>query len=108
MGDDESMTRARWTSAKFVRNQLRIVLDNTYNPEQEPEDSMTEADLVVSHEDFLRIIRPALGTMSPTDAMAILKRSAFMIFGKKHITYRLPSETPFRPIAFATPRPASS
>ena len=57
---------------------------------------MTEADLVVSHEDFLRIIRPALGTMSPTDAMAILKHSAFMIFGKKHITYRLPSETPIQ------------
>ena len=28
VGDDESMTRARWTSAKFVRHQLREVLDN--------------------------------------------------------------------------------
>jgi hypothetical protein len=38
------------------------------------------------------MIRPALGNMSRTDAMAILKRSAFVIFGKQHITYRLPSE----------------
>lgn len=30
--------------------------------------------------------------MSRTDAMAILKRSAFSVFGKNHITYRLPAE----------------
>ena len=89
VGDDESMTRARWTSAKFVR---REVLDNSYNPDAEPEDNNLESDLMVSHEDFFLMIRPALGSMSRTDAMAILKRSAFIIFGKKHITYRLPPE----------------
>ena len=92
VGDDESMTRARWTSAKFVRNQLRIVLDNTYNPDAEPEDNNTEDALSVSFDDFFLMIRPALGSMSRTDAMAILKRSAFMIFGQKHITFRLPSQ----------------
>ena len=92
VADDESMTRARWTSAKFVRHQLREVLDNSYNPDAEPEDNNLDSDLVVSHEDFFLMIRPALGSMSRTDAMAILKRSAFVIFGKKHITYRLPSE----------------
>ena len=92
VGDDESMTRARWTSAKFVRHQLRIVLDNAFNPDAEPEDNNTEDALTVSHEDFFLMIRPALGNMSRTDAMAILKRSAFVIFGKQHITYRLPSE----------------
>lgn len=92
VGDDESMTRARWTSAKFVRHQLREVLDNAYNPDAEPADNNLDSDLVVSHEDFFLMIRPALGTMSRTDAMAILKRSAFIVFGKNHITYRLPSE----------------
>ena len=76
VGDEESMTRARWTSAKFVRHQLRVVLDNSYNPEAEPEDNLTDADLVVSHKDFWLMIRPAMGTMSKTDGMAILKRSA--------------------------------
>ena len=38
------------------------------------------------------MIRPALGAMARTDAMAILKRSAFIVFGKEHISYRLPSE----------------
>ena len=92
VGDDESMTRARWTSAKFVRHQLRIVLDNAFNPDAEPEDNKTEEALVVAHEDFFLMIRPALGTMSRTDAMAILKRSAVVVFGNKHVTYRLPSE----------------
>ena len=92
VGDDESMTRARWTSAKFVRHQLRIILDNAFNPDAEPEDNNTEDALTVSHDDFFLMIRPALGNMSRTDAMAILKRSAFVVFGKQHITYRLPSE----------------
>jgi hypothetical protein len=38
------------------------------------------------------MIRPVLGSMLSTDAMAILKRSAIIIFGKTHITYRFPSE----------------
>ena len=92
VGDDESMTRARWTSAKFVRHQLREVFDNAYNPDAGPADNNLDSDLVVSHEDFFLTIRPALGTMSRTDAMAILKRSAFIVFGKNHITFRLPSE----------------
>lgn len=79
-------------AASFVRHQLRIVLDNAFNPDAEPEDNNTEDALTVSHEDFFLMIRPALGNMSRTDAMAILKRSAFVIFGKQHITYRLPSE----------------
>ena len=92
VGDDESMTRARWTSAKFVRNQLRIVLDNAYNPDAEPSDNDTKQALTVSHDDFFLMVRPALGSMPKTDAMAIFKRSAFIIFGRKHITFRLPSE----------------
>ena len=89
------MTRARWTSAKFVCCQLRVVLDNSYNPGAGPGGNNLESDRNVSHEDFFLMILPALGSMprTRTDAMAILKRNAFIIFGQKHITYRLPSET---------------
>ena len=72
VGDDEPMTR----------NQLRIVLDNSYNPEQEPEDHLNPEDLVVSHRTFKAMIRPALGEMSDADAMAIMKRSVFTVIGK--------------------------
>lgn len=89
---DAPMKRARWASAKYVRHQLRVVPDNAYNPDAEPEDNKSDSDLVVSHEDFFLMIRPVLGSMLSTDAMAILKRSAIIIFGKTHITYRFPSE----------------
>ena len=82
------MTRERWTNSKFVRHQLRIVLDNAYNPEAEPEDDLTETALTVQHEEFFRMMRPALGNISVTDAMAILKRSAVVIFSKKFIYNR--------------------
>ena len=81
------MTRARWTNAKFVRNQLRIVLDNSYNPDAEPGDNLNDEDSVVSHTAFFSMIRPALGIMANTDAMAVLKRSVVVIFGKNHITF---------------------
>ena len=91
--DDAPMKRARWTSAKYVRHQLRVVPDNAYNPDAEPEDNdKSDSDLVVSHEDFFLMIRPVLGSMLRNDAMAILKRSAIIIFGKTHITYRFPSD----------------
>ena len=76
VADDETMTRERWTTAKFVRNQLRIVLDNAYNPEVEPqtETDFMDQERAIPHEAFYSMIRPALGNISVTDAMAILKR----------------------------------
>ena len=84
------MTRERWTNAKFVRNQLRIVLNIAYNPEFEPVDDMTEAALTITHEDFHRMIRPALVNISTTDAMAILKCAVFVVFSKEFVYFRLP------------------
>ena len=78
VGNDESMTPARWTSAKFVRRQLRIVLDNGCNPDAEPEDNKTDEDLIISHNGSFLMIRPALGSMSRTDAIAILNRSQLL------------------------------
>ena len=88
------MTRERWTNAKFVRNQLRIVLDNAYNPEAEPAMDSLQNARKISHEAFYNMIRPALGNIAVADAMAILKRSVFMIFSKKFVYFRLPSQQP--------------
>lgn len=92
VADEQTMTRERWTNAKFVRHQLRIVLDNAYNPDAEPADGLMETALTVQHDDFFHMMRPALGNISVTDAMAILKRSAVVIFSKKFIYYRMPSQ----------------
>ena len=96
VADDETMTWERWTNAKFVRNQLRIVLDNAYNPEAEPqtETDFMDQERTIPHEAFYSMIRPALGNISVTDAMAILKRSVFVIFSKKFVYYRLASQQP--------------
>eukprot|EP00969_Alexandrium_andersonii_P189823 8387196-Alexandrium_andersonii.AAC.1 len=50
---------------------------------------MPEA-LKISGKDFLEIVAPALGHCSKADAMAILKRSVFLVFGKKFFYYRTP------------------
>ena len=35
VADQETLTRERWTAAKFHQNQLRIVIDNSYDPKEE-------------------------------------------------------------------------
>lgn len=92
VSDTETLTRERWTAAKFVQHQCRIVIDNLYDPAAEPELPQCEPKSTITHEDFMKMIRPALGCMSKVDAMAILKRAVFMIFSKKSIIYRVPGE----------------
>ena len=38
VGDTETILKERWTAAKFVMHQLRVILDNQYDPSAEPED----------------------------------------------------------------------
>ena len=96
VGDNETILKERWTAAKFVRNQLRVVLDNLYDPGAEPDWEIGLAtSSVVTHEAFVKIVQPALGYLSNADKMAILKRGAFIVFTKKNsIIYRIPGELP--------------
>ena len=96
VGDNETILKERWTAAKFVRNQLRVVLDNLYDPGAEPDWEIGLAtSSVVTHEAFVKIVQPALGYLSNADKMAILKRGAFILFTKKNsIIYRIPGELP--------------
>ena len=73
-----------------MQGQLRIVIDNTYAA-----DGVIAPDVsMLSHDDFIKMIRPAIGYISDADSRAILKRSVFMVFTKDSIYYRPPSERP--------------
>ena len=82
----------RWTAAKFVMHQLRIVVDNQYNPEGQEGDVDGVFSAEVSHESFMKLVRPAVGYIANADAMAILKRAAFIVFAEKYIYFRPPTE----------------
>ena len=92
VGDEETILKERWTAAKFVQHQLRIVLDNQYEPKDQPEDAGMCDSLCISHAAFMKLVRPAIGYIASADAMAILKRAVFIIFAKDHIYYHPPSE----------------
>ena len=87
VGDEEGMLKERWNAAKFVKGQSRIVVDNAY--------VALEVDLNasdISHEEFVKMIRPVLGYISDTDTRAILKRGCFIVFTKDSVYFRPPSQ----------------
>ena len=94
VGDQETILKERWTAAKFVQHQLRIVIDNQYDPTEEPTDDGMPHDLQVAHASFLKIVKPAIGYIPTADSMAILKRAVFLVFTKNFIYFRPPSERP--------------
>lgn len=73
-------------------HQLRIVVDNQYNPDGQEGDAEGCFSAEVSHESFMKLVRPAIGYIANAHAMAILKRGAFIIFSEKYIYFRPPSE----------------
>ena len=90
VGNQETISKERWTAAKFVQHQLRIVLDNQYDPADEPPEVPLED--FISHSAFMKLVKPALDYIANADARAILKRAAFMVFTKNFIYYRFPTE----------------
>ena len=90
VGDQETILKERWTAAKFVQHQLRIVLDNQYDPADEPPEAFLQDS--IPHTAFMKLVKPALGYIAAADARAILKRAVFMVFSKEWIYYRPPTE----------------
>ena len=90
VGDQETILKERWTAAKFVQHQMRIVLDNQCDPADEPPEVALED--FISHTAFMKLVKPALGYIAAADARAILKRAVFMVFTKDFIYYRFPTE----------------
>ena len=91
----EAMSYERWGAAKWVRNQLRIGLDNKWDTAIE-ELVMTrnpEAPLM-TYEEFMDMIKPALPkNISQADAAAVVKRTSVVVNGKKRVWVKLAKET---------------
>jgi hypothetical protein len=90
VSDEESITRERWTAAKFVQGQLRLVCDNKYEHLPDLEESEVKE---VTHKDFMDLIRPALPSdATRANAMALLKRATIIVNSKRWLYFRAPGE----------------
>ncbi|CAE7440817.1 unnamed protein product [Symbiodinium natans] len=73
----ECHTVERWTAARFVQHQLRVVCDNKVDENAEPDDT---CDTTTSFEIFFEMIKPAFNEKaSRQDIMACLKRAHFVV-----------------------------
>lgn len=95
VGEEETMTKERYNAAKFVRNQLRIICDNSYccvaeknwldDPEvlqaSSDEDSSEDAadGKVIPLAMFLDMCKPAMGDKGKPHVTAIMKRAHFIL-----------------------------
>ena len=85
----EVHTVARWTAARFVRNQLRIICDSRVNEDAEPR----KGTGYVSLKAFMEMIQPAFpDKASKQDIMACLKRSHWVV-NLRHGVYLRPAGT---------------
>ena len=75
---EEAYTVERWTTTKFVKNQLRILCDNRVNGKAEDKLKPGENTIPFSH--FLDIIAPAFPEKAERqDIIACLKRAHFVV-----------------------------
>jgi hypothetical protein len=90
VSDEEAITRERWTSAKFVQGQVRLVCDNKHHAIKDLED---RNDTTISHQDFMLMMAPAFPPdITNANAMALLKRSVVFINTKRWLYFRAPGE----------------
>ena len=88
VGNNEGILKQRWTAAKFVQGQLRVIIDNSYANLEVANPQATS----ISHDEFVKMIGPALGHIPSADTRAILKRSVFIVFAKGCVYHRPPSQ----------------
>ena len=88
---ENTLVDARYRAAKFVRNQVRILLNNEWGDEKEPKMSMGDT---VTWEAFRDMFSPAVNNASLPHMMAILKRATVVIAGALAVYVRLASEHP--------------
>ena len=80
---------ARYRAAKFVRNQTRILLNNEWNPEAEPD---LQFHSQIGWADFKKMISTTFNDASMPHLMAILKRATVILAGSKAVYVHLASE----------------
>ena len=81
---------ARYRAAKFVRNQTRILLNNEWNPEAEPD---LQFHSQIGWADFKKMISTTFNDASMPHLMAILKRATVILAGSKAGTCASPRNT---------------
>ena len=80
---------ARYRATKFLRNQTRILLNNEWNPDKEPELPYWDQ---ISWQQFLDMFHSSMNNAPMPHLMAILKRATVVIAGFKAVYVRLASE----------------
>ena len=78
------MTTERWNAAKFIKHQPGNVVDNSYNATEPLEPDVTS----ISHEDFVKMVRPSLDYSSDTGTPAMLQSGVFIVFTKDSVYCR--------------------
>ena len=96
---EEAYTVERWTTSKFVKNQLRILCDNRVNGKAEDKLKPGENTIPFSH--FLDIIAPAFPEKAERqDIIACLKRAHFVV-NLDYATYVRPAGIGEGPVTVA-------
>jgi len=80
---------ARYKPAKFVRNQCRVILNNEWDETKEPDLSLGDT---ITWEQFQGMFAVAIQYAKHPHMMAILKRAAVIIAGRRAVYLRLPSQ----------------
>ena len=86
---ENGVVDARYRAAKFVRNQCRVLLNNEWSPEKEPEYVGLP---MITWKQFLAMFQPALNDSPMPHIKATLKRASVIIAGNNAIYVRLASE----------------
>ena len=86
---ENGLVDALYRAAKFVRNQCRVLLNNEWSPEEEPEYVGLP---MITWKQFLAMFQPALNDSPMPHIKATLKRASVIIAGNNAIYVRLASE----------------
>ena len=86
------LCNARYSPAKFVRNQFRAIFTNTWDPEAEHKEGFIARHTACAHEQFMKMLQPVFAYSPEPHVMAVLKRTVTIIAGKHAVYVRLPSE----------------
>ena len=86
---ETTLVDARYRAAKFERNQVRILLNNEWNPDKEPDLPFYDH---IGWQHFKDMFHSAMNEAPMPHLMAILKRGTVVIAGHKAVYVRLASE----------------
>ena len=90
---------ARYSPAKFAKNSLHLLLNNTWEEGKEPTPLL---DCTITHEEFMGMVGKSFGYLPNPHLMAVFKRYVTVIGGKHAVYVRPPGKGEDVPIyAFA-------